>query len=74
MAKGRPAEAVDAFIRASRLRPNDLNTRFVLAGALARSGRRDDAIREYREVLRLAPNHAEARKQLEQLTSGRNPL
>jgi len=43
-----------------RVKPDNLDAHYDLACLLANYGRVDEAIREYREVLRLNPNHPQA--------------
>jgi hypothetical protein len=49
------SEAITHFERAVRLAPGDAEIRHHLASALRRAGRLTDALREYREIVRIAP-------------------
>lgn len=53
--------------RHAQLAPQDPDVRFLLATELARHACYGDAIAQLHQVIRLAPNHLEARKLLEQL-------
>jgi cytochrome c-type biogenesis protein CcmH/NrfG len=53
--------------RHAQLAPQDPDVRYLLATELARHNCYGDAIDELHEVIRLAPNHLEARKLLETL-------
>jgi tetratricopeptide (TPR) repeat protein len=64
----RPAEADQYFAKALAMDPNYIPARLSLADDLADAGKKDEAAREYREVLRLAPNCTEARERLTALT------
>jgi hypothetical protein len=57
---GRDREA-EAFIReAARIKPADSNIQFKIADTLVRQHRFDEAIGEFRRVLRIDPDHREA--------------
>jgi protein O-mannosyl-transferase len=67
-ALGRPAEAIEHYEAASRLKPDDPTIHFYLAGALLQSpGRKDEAVAQLREVLRLQPDNEPARRVLEKV-------
>lgn len=51
--QGKAAEAVAPLEAAIALKPNDSNTRFLLARAYQRAGRRKDAARKFAEAQRL---------------------
>ena len=65
-AEGRPV-ALYAWRRALAIEPGSLPARLGYADWLARSGRRDEALAQVREVLRLAPRHAPALRKLKEL-------
>ena len=65
-----PAEAVRAFQRALALDPDQLDARFSLGFAYWDSGRHEDAIREWREVLRRDPTNAQVKQVLLRAGSG----
>ncbi len=52
---GNDAEALEAYRRALRSRPRDIDTRVRIIQLLSRSGRLDDVIDEYRALIRQAP-------------------
>jgi protein O-mannosyl-transferase len=65
---GRPAEAIEHYEAASRLRPDDPTIHFYLAGALLQApGRTDEAVAQLREVLRLQPDNEQARRVLDKV-------
>ncbi len=65
--KGNAEAALPHLRRAHRLLPADLQVRYNLSGALALSGRIDEAIRMLQDLLRMAPNFPGARPFLLQL-------
>jgi protein O-mannosyl-transferase len=65
---GKPAEAIEHYEAASRLKPDDPTIHFYLAGVLLQSpGRKDEAVAQLREVLRLQPDNEQARRVLEKV-------
>jgi tetratricopeptide (TPR) repeat protein len=65
---GRPAEAIEHYEAASRLKPDDPTIHFYLAGALLQAtGRTDEAVAQLREVLRLQPGNEQARRVLDKV-------
>ena len=58
-------EALPHFERAVELQPEDADLRHALGRALLALGRREAAIAQFREALRLNPNHAGAREGLD---------
>jgi hypothetical protein len=65
---GAPAEAARAFERSLALDPDQIEARFALGFAYWDSGRRDDAIREWRELLRRDPENAQVKQVLMRAT------
>jgi tetratricopeptide (TPR) repeat protein len=63
-AKGKTAEAADAYAEAARLDPDSIGRRFTLARLYQRLGRDDDAAAELRAVLERAPDFVEGRSEL----------
>ena len=61
---GLPAEAARAFERSLALDPDQLDARFSLGFAYWDSGRREAAIREWRELLRRNPADAQVKQVL----------
>jgi protein O-mannosyl-transferase len=53
---------------AARLAPKEAEVHYHVAGILAQQGKKDKAIMEYRETLRLNPHYWEARKALDTMT------
>jgi len=66
-AQGRNAAAIEHFLRALELAPNDVKIRFLLAQTYVAAGRIDDAARCCREIVRIAPEHLDARLQLAEI-------
>ena len=60
-----PAEAAARFEAAWRRQPDYLEARFNHGTTLARLGRLDEAVAQWREVLRIDPADADARQALE---------
>jgi tetratricopeptide (TPR) repeat protein len=60
-------EALAALNASIKLVDNNAQTRWWRAQALALSGKRDDAIEEYKKALKLDPNNKNAKKELESL-------
>jgi protein O-mannosyl-transferase len=58
--RGRFAEAEQVLLRALRQKPADTGLRRLIAVALVRQDRIEDAIREYHELLRLRPDDLDA--------------
>jgi tetratricopeptide (TPR) repeat protein len=67
---GKPGEAAVAFARALALAPDVSETRFKLGAALWFSGKRDQAIVEWRDVLRRDPTFERARAALAEVGAG----
>jgi tetratricopeptide (TPR) repeat protein len=65
--RGKLAEAVTHFAIAVQLRPDLADAHRNLGLALANLGRFDEALREFREVLRLKPDDANVRRAVEEL-------
>ena len=64
------AEAVRQYSRAMAVQPTDVGY-LLLAQALQREGRSDEAKATFERVARLSPNLAEAQKTAESLLSGK---
>lgn len=65
--QGRAAEALDHVATAEALKADGVEVRFACGYVCRKLGRREEAIRHYREVLRLAPGHAGAARALDAL-------
>jgi tetratricopeptide (TPR) repeat protein len=65
----RAAEALDHVTAAETLKADGVEVRFACGYVCRKLGRRDEAIRHYREVLRLAPGHPGATRALDALTA-----
>lgn len=65
------AEAADNFSRALALKPVNPDAHANLGLALARLGRRDEALRALRTALQQKPDHAQARGWLQAIESGK---
>jgi Flp pilus assembly protein TadD len=63
----RPAEAIAQAQKVVVLRPDDGVTHALLGQALARTGRRDEAVIEFRRALQLDPTDADTREWLSRL-------
>jgi tetratricopeptide (TPR) repeat protein len=64
-----PAGLVDYYRKRLKDRPDDLSGRILLAGALRKANRGDEAIKEYRAVIKSAPGRRDLREALiEELT------
>jgi tetratricopeptide (TPR) repeat protein len=70
--QGRLNEAIPHYNEALRLNANNPEAHFNLGIALARQGQRDAALAHYTEALRLKPDYAEARRQIEALSTPAN--
>jgi tetratricopeptide (TPR) repeat protein len=66
-AQGKYAAAIEHFLHALALTPNDMETRFLLAQTYVMAGQNDDATRSCREILRIQPEHLDARLQLAEI-------
>ncbi len=67
--KNDPAGLVDYYKKRTRERPDDVSARVLLAAALGKANRGEEAIREYRTVIRSAPGRRDLREALiEELT------
>jgi tetratricopeptide (TPR) repeat protein len=64
LAAGRIAEAINHFMTATRLKPDDVEAHNNFAQALQRAGRADAAIEHYRVAARLAPGNDQVRLNL----------
>lgn len=64
LSQGEPEMAIKEYQAALELNPNDVETHYGLAEAYRRKGMLPDTERELREVLRLQPDHHEARLSL----------
>ena len=64
----RPSAAIADYEAAIARAPDDANPHLALARLLERSGDRESALREYRAVLTLLPEHAESQRAIERLT------
>ena len=63
-ALGQDKEAVEAFIRAVRLRPDYAEAFVNLGSALRRYGRHDESVKSLKEAIRILPEHPKAHMQL----------
>ncbi len=61
---GRLQQAVDQYLQALALNPQDANAHHNLGAVYARQGRLSQAIAQYRQVLRLRPESVQARSNL----------
>ena len=68
--EGQLERAIGYYTRAVDAKPTYLEARLSLARGLAALGRRDEAIQQYREVLRLRPHLVDAEVGLRQLLTG----
>jgi Flp pilus assembly protein TadD len=59
---------LEQFRDALRLKPDDADTLNYIGAALARLGRRDQAMESFRQALKTSLNHADARENLSRLT------
>ncbi len=64
LALGRTREARERAEEAVREAPDSAEARFTLSHVLEQLGERDEAVRQYRQVLALDPRHARAREAL----------
>lgn len=64
---GEPAHAREACNRALAIDEHDLQARWILGSALLSEGQADDAVRVFREILELAPDHEDAFTELVRL-------
>ena len=62
--KGQMNEAVDAYQRALKIKPDDVSARNNLGMALLKQGKTDEAAVQFRKVLALQPDFALARTNL----------
>lgn len=58
-------EAVEVLQEAAGMSPSNAAIRFLLGDTLEAQGRHEQAAEQYRQVLQIDPNHAEARRRLE---------
>jgi tetratricopeptide (TPR) repeat protein len=68
MEGGMEMEAIDLYERAVKLKPDYVMARENLADLLMRTGRTDEAIREYQQVLAVTPNNERVRNKLAALS------
>ncbi len=74
MSRGRYAAAAEAFANASRTDPNaDADVLYSLAVALEKAGKRDEAAKAYRRVLRYLPGDEKSLASLKRLGAAANP-
>ncbi|MBO0725229.1 MAG: tetratricopeptide repeat protein [Blastocatellia bacterium] len=66
-AQGKYAAAIEHFHHALELTPNNMATRFLLAQTYVMAGQNDDAARSCKEILRIQPEHLDARLQLAEI-------
>ena len=66
-AQGKYDAAIDHYHRALELAPNNVEIRFLLARTYVIAKRIDDAARSCREILRISPEHLDARLQLAEI-------
>jgi len=71
---GRAEEAVNCFLLARTMAPENALVMTNLAVALADSGRRDEALIEFRGILELQPDNVYVRHQMRRLTSSMVPF
>jgi predicted RNA methylase len=71
---GRAEEAVNCFLLARTMAPENALVMTNLAVALADSGRRDEALIEFRGILELQPDNVYVRHQMRRLTSSIVPF
>jgi predicted RNA methylase len=71
---GRADEAVNCFTLARTMAPENALVTTNLAVALADSGRRDEALIEFRRILELQPDNVYVRHQMRRLTSSMVPF
>ncbi len=62
--RGNHEAAIEQFQRGVQLAPNNQNIRFLLAQTYLGAGQPDEALNAYLELLRIAPEHLEARFQI----------
>lgn len=70
--EGKLTEAIAKYDEALRLNPDDEDTHFNLAIALARAGRNEEAKQHYEEALRILPEYAEVHNNLGNLLMKEN--
>jgi predicted RNA methylase len=71
---GKPDDAVQCFVLARSIAPENALVLSNLAVALADAGRRDEASIEFRRVLKLQPHNIHVRHQMRRLTSAMVPF
>lgn len=64
----RPADAIQEFLAAIQLDPGFYQAHYDLGVSYRMQGRTEEAVREFQTTLRLYPDHADAKKQLEDIT------
>ena len=69
--QGRPAEAVAHLRVLVQQQPESVSGHWQLGQALLRSARRAEAREQFQQVLRLDPNHAEAKRLLDEPSGGK---
>ena len=70
MVLGQPEEAMSSYRRALEIDPNHAEAHNVLGVALARAGRRDEALAHFEAAARLAPENPEYRENLRVFRGG----
>ncbi|MCA9025735.1 MAG: O-antigen ligase family protein [Planctomycetaceae bacterium] len=65
--QGEPAKAIEAYRRAVRLAPEEIEPRLMLARVLQRNGQLEEAEGEYSVLILLAPNRRDISKELREL-------
>jgi len=64
LAQGKVEEAVQTFMEAMRMNPENEDVHYDLGLALTRQGKLEEAIQQYLEALRIFPNYVEAHNNL----------
>ena len=67
LGRGQTEEAIQMYLQALKLNPEDEEVHFNLGFAYALQGRTDDAIRHYNEALKVFPDYVEAHNNLGRL-------
>jgi tetratricopeptide (TPR) repeat protein len=69
--QGNYEAAIENFLRALELAPNNANVRFLLAQTYLSANQRDEALTAYQNLLKIAPEHLEARLQTAEIYRAR---
>ncbi|MCI0339243.1 MAG: tetratricopeptide repeat protein [Acidobacteria bacterium] len=69
--QGQYLTALEYFQRALSLTPNTPNVHYLIAQTYSHSGQMDEALRAYRALLRIAPEHLESRLQVAHILRAR---